>query len=170
MNLLAILVWAMLLWIVLSPLVTLAHALGFRCRPLAWAIWFAMLPAWIVVFASRYVFAESAVRAAGDADHLSGVWTFLDTIDNPLTGDGGHQERCRAAGIAPESFAGKVEWIKRNGGNHAAYMWFGVSAGEDYPLLRRVLEIGFEPFFGWNTKGPQLGRCKYSFGLRWKRE
>ena len=127
---------------------------------------------WLVIFA-RYFAAFPAVRYAKDFK-LRTPFLWLDTIDNDLRGDFGHQHE-HMIGLDPASWWNQVFWLWRNGGNHFNYYTIGVddAAPPVWAFWDKVaIPLPFGRFIdlrhGWSPEGPKQGRRKYVMTARIK--
>lgn len=141
-----------------------------------------LIPHFLAVIA-RYPLAPLAVIffSTDDKRHLT-FFKWLETIDNDLSGD----EGWRAEHITgdPLSTWNRIGWLWRNGGNALNYGLLGCDyisfinpfnrayfkRFDGYWVYRNFWQISstrnLEVFLGWALYGPQLGRCKIVFTIR----
>jgi hypothetical protein len=139
----------------------------------AWRYAVLSVPFWVICFA-RYPASIIAVWLFSSPDRLYLTrWKWLETIDNTLAGDGGHQTE-HMFGKDPLAWYNRVLWLWRNGGNRFNYWTIGVAdaTAPDWafwdkvavPLIAgRFLDLRF----GWSDSSLQ-GRRKYVLTIRIK--
>lgn len=152
--------------------------------------WLALLIPHLIVKAAAWSLAYVAVRWFSTPDKRSLRWPlrWMMTKDADLFGDSYWQIECMEKGINPKSVAGRVAWLRKNGGHTANYEWFGVDVSQlwldqyrspvnglisggplwvsDDAFCLRLQVFGIEFDAGWNLLGHQNGRAKYWVQLR----
>lgn len=129
---------------------------------------------WLVVIA-RYFAAPIAIWRYSTPDRLYLTrWRWLETIDNTLAGDYGHQTE-HMIGTDPLAWYNRVLWLWRNGGNRFNYWTIGVAddatpewAFWDKVSIPLVGEVFIDIRLGWSPEGPKQGRRKYVMTARIK--
>lgn len=154
--------------------------------------WLVYLLAHITLILLRYPLAIIAVKFFSTPDKLHLTrFRWLETVDNDLRGDHGWQTEHMPVKGDPLNDRNRIGWLWRNGGNSVNYNLLGCPddpawrAATDpntgwywcrpdgYWLYRRFTPFAgrrLERFFGWSLFGPQQGRCKFVFTVRWKKE
>jgi hypothetical protein len=134
----------------------------------------AFFPFFVAVVIARYPAAPLAIWLYSTPDRLYLTrWRWLETIDNTLAGDYGHQTE-HMIGSDPLAWYNRMLWLWRNGGNRFNYEVLGVPADNlpDWafwsktaiPLFAgRFLDLRF----GWSDSSLQ-GRRKYVLTVRIK--
>lgn len=129
-------------------------------------------PAFFLVIVARYPAAPIAIWLYSTPDRLYLTrWRWLETIDNTLAGDAGHQTK-HMIGTDPLAWYNRVLWLWRNGGNRFNYEVIGCDAEyrpswawsfrKAYPLRGAWF---LDVFLGWSPDS-HLGRSKYVFTVR----
>ena len=128
---------------------------------------------WLIIFA-RYFASFPAVWWFAKEYKLQAPFCWLDTIDNDLRGDFGHQTE-HIIGSDYSSWYNQVLWLWRNGGNHFNYFTIGVSDDDvpdwafwDKSAIPLPLGRFIDLRFGWSPEGPKQGRRKYVMTARIK--
>lgn len=128
---------------------------------------------WLVIL-SRYFVAFPAVKWFSKEYKLLTPFRWLDTIDNDLRGDHGHQTE-HSIGQDPTTWWNQVLWLWRNGGNHFNYFTIGVADATAPPWAfwnKVAIPLPFGWFIdfriGWSPEGPKQGRRKYVMTVRFK--
>lgn len=123
------------------------------------------LPAALLARLAAILLAPLAVwlRSTPDKLHLRWPFGWMETIDNPLTGDAMWQAN-QLHGGDPKSWRARTLWMMRNGGQHAMYYFFGVPS--DGLVLRRI----GTPFGGDAQTGKFYAEKRGAFFLRWCRK
>lgn len=126
---------------------------------------------WLVIIA-RYFAAFPAVKWFSKDFHLLTPFRWLDTTDNDLRGDFGHQTE-HIIGHDPTAWYNQVLWLWRNGGNHFNYWTIGVSDAAPPAWAfwnKAAVPLLFGWFLdlriGWSPEGPKQGRRKYVMTVR----
>lgn len=147
---------------------------------------------WLLLFPVNLVFSVlcvlvspiAALFVTDDRRFLLQPFTWLETIDNDLSGDDGWKEE-HLIGKDPLSWLNRTRWLIRNGGNKVSYGAFGcadsyfVKESEyywknifGYWLYRRPVWITkkrfIDVFIGWNLPGAKYGRAKFTSSFRLK--
>lgn len=170
-----------LLWLAGLPIITWGAvwfgtvALAFRHRGVsAWRYAVRSPLFWLVIFA-RYFAAPWAVWRYSTPDRLHLTrWHWLETVDNTLAGDYGHQTE-HMIGADPLAWYNRVLWLWRNGGNRFNYYTIGVSdnAAPAWAFWEKIAlpllwGLFFDLRFGWSPEGPKQERRKYVMTARIK--
>jgi hypothetical protein len=149
-----------------------ASAFAFATQGLkAWR-YAAFFPAFAAVVLIRYPAAPIAIWLYSSPDRLYLThWRWLETIDNTLAGDSGHQTE-HMIGSDPLTWYNRVLWLWRNGGNRFNYEVIGCSATDrpDWAWTFRQAYIlrglwFLDVFLGWSPDS-KLGRSKFVFTFR----
>lgn len=146
---------------------------------------------WILLFLPNLAFSLfcilispiAALYLTPDRKHLISPFTWLETVDNDLSGDDGWKQE-HLWGSNPLSYINITRWLIRNGGNKISYGFFGCPMtpfqttgfySEDcngYWLYRRPIQITqtrfIDFFIGWNLPGAKFDRVKYACSFRLK--
>lgn len=152
--------------------------------------WLALLIPHIVVKIGAWSLAYVAVRwlSTEDGRSLKFPLRWMMTKDADLFGDSYWQIECMEKGIDPKSVAGRIAWLRKNGGHTANYEWFGVDVTQDWVDKYRdptthwisggplwisdnafelwISILGIDFMAGWNLIGHQHGRAKYWAQIR----
>lgn len=137
----------------------------------AWR-YIAFFPAFVAIVFLRYPAAPLVIWLFSSPDRLYLTrWRWLETIDNTLAGDYGHQTE-HMIGADPLAWYNRVLWLWRNGGNRFNYEIIGCPAAnrpawawtfrKAYPLRGAWF---IDVFIGWSPDG-KPDRCKYVFTIR----
>lgn len=129
---------------------------------------------WLVVI-GRYFAAPIAIWRYSTPDRLCLTrWRWLETIDNTLAGDFGHQTE-HMIGTDPLAWYNRVLWLWRNGGNRFNYWKIGVAddaapqwAFWDKLTIPLAGGVFADIRLGWSPEGPKDGRRKYVMTIRFK--
>lgn len=142
-----------------------------------WSAWRYVVrsPLFWLVFFARYPAAPLAVWLFSTPDRLYLTrWYWLETIDNTLAGDHGHQTE-HMIGSDSLVWYNRVLWLWRNGGNRFNYWTIGVAddatpewAFWDKVAISLVGGVFIDIRLGWSPEGPKQGRRKYVMTARIK--
>lgn len=139
----------------------------------AWHYALRSIPFWVVVLI-RYPAAVLAVLFFVREARLASPFLWLDTIDNTLDGDAGHQAE-HMIGADPTAWYNRLLWLWRNGGNRFNYWTIGVEDGNapawafwNKVTVPLVLSRFLDWRCGWSPEGPKQGRRKFVMTLRIK--
>ncbi|WP_445372713.1 DUF7338 family protein [Methylomonas sp. HW2-6] len=155
--------------------------------------WLLYLPLHLLVAVARYPLAPIAVASftTNDKRFLLFPFTWLETIDNDLSGDDGWRTEHIRPGSDPLSLWNRIRWLWRNGGNRVNYMVLGCPddpnfradwsnmqdreafwiRDDGYWMIRGHIPIGRKYlylFVGWSLFGPLCARCKFTCTIRIK--
>lgn len=146
--------------ILIFQLILFSMLLSYGVNSWRWQLY--LWPHMLIVIL-RYPLSPIAVKWFSTKDKLNLTFPFmwLQTIDNPSTGDEGHQKRIKGT---PLGFWNRVRWFWRNGGSEANHRWLGVKNDRVWLCLNYLKQdsknLWIRPDGSWQFRArvPVFGR------------